>query len=302
MNTPIRPSLEAMQTWILAQSDTADSVQSAVESAQVTGWQVFAAVMVVVAAYPLGRLARWFVKRTFRKVPDVPPALVYEVSRGLQGLIWLCAGAIALSLLGVAGSWIAIVLVVVILLVVLTIRPQIQNTSAGLVLTMRPSFGVGDQIEAMDTRGTVLEIGTHSTVLESVDGVRSFIPNTTLIGEKIHVYTASDARRAEFEMSLPAGSDIARALGVISQSVSTPDEVLSDPPPEVLASSLDEDALIVKARFWYSSSLKTDALPISAAMLSVAEALADAGIHLGGATTGLDIVNETPSANGPSAP
>jgi small conductance mechanosensitive channel len=137
---------------ILAQTDKVDEVEGAVESAQVTGWQVLAAVLVLVAAYPVGRLARRLVKRSLRKSDNVPPALVYDVSRGAQGLIWPSAGAIALSLIGVGESWIVLVLIVVLLLVVLTVRPQIQNTSAGLVLTMRPSFGVGDQIEVMDTR------------------------------------------------------------------------------------------------------------------------------------------------------
>jgi small conductance mechanosensitive channel len=242
-------------------------------------------------AYPLGRLAQRLVKRAFRKVPNVPPVLIFDVSRGARSLVWVSAGAIALSLVGIGGSWTAIVLVVVLLLVVLTKRPQIQNTSAGLVLTMRPSFGVGDQIEVMGTRGMVLEIGSNSTELESVDGVRSYIPNTSMLGEMVHVYTASDARRAQFDMSLAAGTDIAKAIGIISKSLATADGVLSDPASEVLATRLDQDALIVTARLWYSSKVKSDTSPVSAAMLAVRDALDDADIGLGGATTGLDIAN-----------
>jgi small conductance mechanosensitive channel len=276
---------------MLAQADKVDQVEGAVESAQVTGWQVLAAIAVLIVAYPLGRLAQRLVKRAFRKVPDVPAVLIFDVSRGARSLVWVSAAAIALSLVGIGSSWIAIVLVVLLLLVVLTLRPQIQNTSAGLVLTMRPSFGVGDQIEVMGTRGMVLEIGSNSTELESVDGVRSYIPNTSMLGEMVHVYTASDARRAQFDMSLPAGTDIAKAIGIISKSLATADGVLSDPGSEVLATRLDQDALIVTARLWYSSKVKTDTEPVSAAMLAVRNALHEADIGLGGATTGLDIAN-----------
>jgi small-conductance mechanosensitive channel len=279
---------------MLAQSDKADEVESSVEAAQVTGWQILAAVIVLILAYPVGRLAQRLVKRAFRKVPDVAPEIIYDVSRGARYLIYLTAAAIALVLIGVGSSWIAIVIVAILLVAVLTARPQIQNTSAGLVLTMRPSFGVGDEIEAMDTRGKVRKIGSHSTVLESVDGVRSYIPNTSMLGEMVHVYTATDARRAQFDMSLAAGTDIAKALGIISKSLATAKGVLSDPASEVLASSLDQDAMIVTARFWYSSKLKSDTVPVSAAILSVRNALDDAGIELGGATTGLDIAKEEP--------
>jgi len=284
---------------VLAQPSV-DDVESSVEAAQVTGWQVLAAVIVLIAAYPVGRFAQRLVKRGFRKAPDVPPEIIYDVSRGARYLIYLSAAAIALVLVGVGSSWIAIVIVVVLLVGVLIARPQIQNTSAGLVLTVRPSFGVGDQIEVMDTRGTVLQIGSHSTVLESVDGIRSYIPNTKMLGEMVHVYTAADARRAQFDMSLASGSDIAKALGVISKSLATADGVLSDPAPEVLASRLDQDAMIVAARFWYSSKLKTDIAPVSAAILAVRNALDDAHIELGGATTGLDVTNESAASGDPS--
>ena len=286
---------------ILAQP-TVDDVESAVESAQVTGWDVLAAVIVLLAAWPIGRLAQRLVRRTFRKAPEVPPELVYDASRGARYLIYLMAAALALVLVGVGSNWIAIVIVVVLLIVVLTARPQIENTSAGLVLTVRPSFSVGDQIEVLGTRGTVLEIGSHSTVLESVDGVRSYIPNTSMLGETVRVYTASDARRAQFDVGLAAGTDIATALGIITKSLTTAEGVLSDPASEVLATSLDQDAMIVTARFWYSSKLKTDTAPVSAAILAVRNALEDAGIELGGATTVIDVANEAASSDDASPP
>jgi small-conductance mechanosensitive channel len=284
---------------ILAQPSV-DDVEGAVESAQVTGWQVLAAIVVLIVAYPVGRLAQRLVKRAFRKTPDVAPEIVYDASRGARYLIYLIAVAIALVLVGVGSSWVAIVIVVVLLVAVLIARPQIQNTSAGLVLTVRPSFGVGDQIEVMGARGTVLQIGSHSTVLESVDGVRSYIPNTSMLGEMVHVYTATDARRAQFDMSLAAGTDIAKALGIIAKSLATAKGVLSDPASEVLATRLDQDAMIVTARFWYSSKLKTDIAPVSAAILAVRKALDDADIELGGATTGIDVTNESTASDDPS--
>jgi len=74
-----------------------------------------------------------------------------------------------------------------------------------------------------------------------------------------------------------------------------------DPAPEVFATRLDQDAMIVTAGIWYSSKLKTEIGPVSAATLAVRNALDAAGIGLGGATTGLDVTNESKSAEDPSA-
>jgi small-conductance mechanosensitive channel len=59
----------------------------------------------------------------------------------------------------------------------------------------------------MGVRGTVLSIGSHTTVLRTVDGVRSHIPNTSLLGETVNVDTAFETRRAEFDLSLAAGPE-----------------------------------------------------------------------------------------------
>ena len=278
---------------VLAQPTT-DDIESAVESAQqISGWQVLAAVAVLVAAWPIGRFVQRIVRHVFRKLPDVPAVIIADVARGAKWLVYLTAFAVALGLVGADVGWVAIVTVVVLVVVVLTVRPMVQNTAAGLVLTARPAFGVGDQIEAMGVRGTVLSIGSHTTVLKTADGVRSHIPNTSLLGQTVNVYTAFDTRRAEFDLSLAAGTDIATALGVIAKALPTADGVASDPTPEVLASRLDQDAVIVTARIWYSSSMTSDSEPVGAAILAIRTALDKAGIELGGATTGLDVVRDS---------
>lgn len=277
---------------VVAQSKT-DEVESAVASAQqVGGWQIIAAVVVLAVAWPLGRFVQRIVRRGFRKVPDIPVVIVGDVARAAKWLVYLTAFAVALGLVGLDVGWVAVVTVVVLVVVVLAIRPMMQNTAAGLILTARPAFGLGDQVEAMGVRGTVLSIGSHSTVLKTVDGVRSHIPNTSLLGQTINVYTAFDTRRAEFDMSLAAGTDITAALGAITKALATADGVASDPAPEVLPSRLDQDAMIVTARIWYPSSMTSDIEPVAAAILAVRNALDEVGIELGGATTALDVTQE----------
>ncbi len=276
---------------ILAQDSKVQDAASAVESAHVSGWDLLAAALVLIAAYPVGRLAQRLIKRAFKKTPGkVPPALVYEVSQGVRSLIWVSAGAIALTLVGVGTNWIALVVVVLLVVVALIARPRIENTAAGLTLTMRPSFGVGDQVEVLGTRGKVLEIGSHSTVLEATDGAKSYIPNHILLNQSVRVYSANDAMRAEFEISLQAGTDIAKAIGIISKALTTADHLVSDPAPDVVAVGLDQDAMIVRARIWYPSTLKSATSPVSAAILAVRGALDGAGITLGGASDSIDAV------------
>lgn len=222
-------------------------------------------------AFPVGRIVQRVVRRGFRKVPDVPTILIADIGRFAKWSVYLVAVAIALGLVGVDIGWI--------------------------VLTIRPAFTLGDQIEVLGQRGTVTEIGTHSTVLKSVDGIESHLPNNTIIGQTINVYTAFDARRSEFKVSIASGTDLASALQAITKGVASAKGVVSDPAPETLATDFEQDALIVTARFWYSSSEISDSSVKAAVIESVDQALNEAGIVPGGPTTGIDISSDDDTSN-----
>jgi small-conductance mechanosensitive channel len=125
--------------------------------------------------------------------------------------------------------------------------------------------------------------------LKSADGIESHLPNSNIIGQTINVYTAYDARRSEFEVSLASGTDLAAALKAITKAVASAKGVASDPAPETLATDFDQDALTVRARFWYPSSQASDSTVKDAAIEAVNKALNEAGIAPGGPTTGIDI-------------
>jgi small-conductance mechanosensitive channel len=292
--------LDVVAGAILAQSDVVDQVEGAVQSSQVTGWQVLAAIGVLILAFPVGRIVQRIVRRGFRKVPDVPAILIADIGRFAKWSVYLVAVAVALGLVGVDIGWIALIVVATLVVSLLALRPTIENMAAGLVLTIRPAFTLGDQIEVLGQRGTVTEIGTHSTVLKSVDGIESHLPNNTIIGQTINVYTAFDARRSDFNVSIASGTDLASALEAITKGVASAKGVVSDPAPETLASDFDQDALIVTVRFWYSSSETSDSSVKAAVIESVDQALKEAGIVPGGPTTGIDISSDgdtpTPSS------
>jgi small-conductance mechanosensitive channel len=283
---------------LLASSDAADQVESDVASSDATIWQVLAGLGVIVVAYPVGRLVQRLVKRAFRKAPDVPEIIVNDLGRFARWFVYLIAFAVALALIGVDIGWVALSVFVILVVLIMMLRPVLENMAAGLVLTVRPAFTLGDQIEVLDERGVVLQIGSHSTALKSVDGIRIHIPNVSMVGQKINVYSAFDSRRSGFEVSLAAGTDVAAALDTITKAVASADGVASDPAAKASATRFDQDAMIVTARFWYPSSMTTDVIVKDAAIEAVRAALAEAGIEPGGPTTGLDVATD---ANSPTS-
>ena len=284
--------------WIIAQSDSSvvDRVESALESAQVTGWQVFWAIVVLIAAYPAGRLAARLVRRSLTQLPGesgIPILVVQDVARFAKWLVWLLAIGIALAILGADIGWLSVAAVFTIGIGILALRPMIENTAASLVLTIRPSWTIGDQIEFDGNRGKVVEIGSHSTAIETVDGLRIHTPNSKMVSETVTVYTAQDARRAEFSMDLDSSTDVGHAIELFSAALKSADVIVDDPAPDVIASGFGGDGITLTARVWYPSSLTSDSPALNASVQAVVSALQKAGIKLNKNDVTLEQVSPT---------
>lgn len=284
------PELAHLAAQTADDQSVVDQIQSALESAQISGWQLLAAALVLIAAYPLGKLIHRLVARGFRKVPDVPAVLLNDVGRFAQWFVYLMAFGLALGFLGVDVGWLALFVIVGLIVGGLMLRPIIENTAAGLVLTVRPAFSVGDQIDISGERGVVLEIGSHTTVLRTVDGVRIHIPNTHMLGEITRVYTAFDSRRTEFDITLDGSIDLKHTLATILDALAGVDHVVADPAPDVVASAFDGAGVTVTVRVWYPSSMISDRPVVDAAIRAVDQAILDAGIPLG--VTDINIVRD----------
>ncbi len=130
----------------------------------------------------------------------------------------------------------------------------LQNFLAGLLLLWAEPFRVGDEIKLDIYEGTVEEIQTRATIIETYDGRRVVIPNADLFTHSVTVNTALDIRRWEYDLIVKDSGDLAEVKSFIIKTVSRVQGVLSDPTPEVLVMDLgDPDSNTVKVRvLWWA--------------------------------------------------
>jgi small conductance mechanosensitive channel len=288
-------------SWALAPANTVDDITNAIQSAETTGWDVVVAIFVMVVAYPLARLARRYGRRVARKIPDAPKMLVLDVGRLAYWFIWLVAAGVALSALGIGIGWFSIAIVAAVVLAILMMRPMIESMAAGLVLTMRPSFSIGDKIDVEGLTGTVLEIGTRATQLQTSTGVRVYLPNTQLLKQRIEVYTAFDHRRASFDVMLARGSDLDAAAKTMVEAVRGADRVVDDPAPTAQATALEVNGITVLVEYWYSSSHLSDGSVTHEAIRRVDKALTAAGMALAAPLVEIENVSAAAPTTEPAA-
>jgi small-conductance mechanosensitive channel len=271
-------------------ADQVQQLEDALNTSQVTGWDILFAVAVLVLAYPVGRAAAAVTTRAAKRTPNMPEDLGNDVGRLTKWFTYLVAVAWALSLLGVSVGWLAIVVAVVVVFGFLMARPMVENISAGTLLTLRPAFQVGDQIETAGYRGTVEDIGSRSTVLRTNEGLRINVPNTDVLSTPIVVYSAYDSRKADFDVSVAADTDLDQATELLMKAISDVDDVQQDPAPEVQASGFASNAITLSISYWYPSSMTSDGQVTDNVIRAVKTALSKAGIEL--AVPMLDVGSE----------
>jgi small-conductance mechanosensitive channel len=261
-------------------SDQVQQLDNALNTSQVTGWDVLFAAVVVALAYPVGSVVAGLTTRAAKRIPNLPDDLVNDVGRLTKWFVYLVAAAWAMSLLGVSVGWLAIVVGVVAIFGFLMAKPMVENIAAGTLLAARPVFGVGDQIKTAGYRGTVEEISSRSTVLRTTDGVRINIPNMKVLEAAIVVYTAYDSRKTAFDVSVAHDTDLDEATKLLIKAIAAVADVQKDPAPEVQATGFASNAITLSISYWYPSSMTSDSSVTDAVIRAVKTALGKAGIEL----------------------
>lgn len=282
------------------QSGVVDQLKDAVTGSQLSGWDVVAAIAVLVLSIPVGALVRRFTIRGLRRIPNMTDQIADFGGRAARWVVFLIGLAWALSLLGVDVGWVGVVLAIVLVVGVLMARPLVESTAAGLVLTARPAFGEGDRIKTAGYRGIVIEIGDRSTILQTTDGQRVHIPNTEVLGDPIVVYTAFDNLRAAFDIAVAYETDLETLTPQLLKAVAAVEGVQQDPAPSVQASDFANNAITVTVSYWYPSSMTSGSAVTDGVIRACKQVLVDADVRL--AAPAVDVEAPSPAAQQHTAP
>ena len=129
----------------------------------------------------------------------------------------------------------------------------LQNWLAGLLILVRQPFEIGDQIDVNGYEGTVAQIETRATIINTYDGQRAVIPNSDIYTNAVLVKTGNTIRRSQYDIGIGYADDIDKACEIIKEELSKVEGVESDPAPEVYAWDLAASWVTLRARWWTNS-------------------------------------------------
>jgi len=126
----------------------------------------------------------------------------------------------------------------------------LSNGAAGLMLLITRPFKAGDTIVVEGTSGVVEEIQLFSTILNTLDNRRIFMPNNSIFGKVIENSTHNPLRATTFFVVVAPETDVEKVRAALLRACAACPLVAPDPPPVVLLVDLAEGGLKWSIAVW----------------------------------------------------
>lgn len=211
------------------------------------------AIAIVVIGYLLAGYAGRGVVRLIDRTGRLDPTLKPVIRSVVRYAIIIIVIVAALGQLGVQTASILAALGAAGIAIGLALQGTLSNIAAGLMLLWLRPFRAGDYIETTDVAGTVEEINLFHSRIRTWDGIYKFVPNSQLWSTTITNYTRNPTRLILIEFGIAYENDIARGRAVLADFARSHQQVLDDPPVQVVPLTLGDSAVVLQLRAWSST-------------------------------------------------
>ncbi len=125
------------------------------------------------------------------------------------------------------------------------------NYVSGFVILAERSVRIGDNVRVDNFEGIVMEINARYTVIRSLGGRESIVPNELLITTRVENMSLADSRVwVNTVVSVGYKSDAEQVMRLLKQAALNQARVLRDPGPSVNLAAFGADGLEFKVGFW----------------------------------------------------
>ena len=212
------------------------------------GW----AAAILAITLMLSGMASDAVKRASRRLvhKDGDRTLLEFFSQVVRWIV-LAVGLVAvLNRLGVQTASLLTVLGAASLAIGLALQGTLGNVAAGLMILFNKPYRIGDTVYLGDVKGTVHRLGLFATEINTLDGVRVFVPNTKAFTNEITNITTNAALRLEVLVDVAYDTDLRQALDILMDIAMKQPERLSTHDPVVGLTEFAASGITARVLLW----------------------------------------------------
>jgi small-conductance mechanosensitive channel len=205
-------------------------------------------ILIIALLYFLCRSFIRLGKATLDHLPDRAPDIERGVIPPLRTMLgyglWALFGVLALSILGVDFTSLAVVAGGFSVGVGFGMQNIFNNLISGLMLIFGRTILVGDYVEAGGTAGTVRAVGIRCTVIETPERALVYVPNSAVMSGQFTNWTRhSRMVRRSIVVGVAYGTDSSAVSALLLEEARKHPHVLTFPEPTVLFSNFGDSAL-----------------------------------------------------------
>ncbi|MBA4256498.1 MAG: mechanosensitive ion channel protein [Polaromonas sp.] len=125
------------------------------------------------------------------------------------------------------------------------------NYVSGFVILAERSMRIGDMVRVDNFEGRITDINARYTVIRSLTGRESIVPNEILMTTRVENLSLADTRVwLSTVVSVAYDSDVAQVQALLEEATLKHQRVLRDPAPGVSLSAFGADGLEFTVGFW----------------------------------------------------
>jgi small-conductance mechanosensitive channel len=125
------------------------------------------------------------------------------------------------------------------------------NYVSGFVILAERSMRIGDNVRVDNFEGRITDIKARYTLIRSVAGRESIVPNEMLITQRVENLSLADTTLWQsVQVSVGYDSDVDQVMALLLEACTVQERVLQEPAPTVALSAFGADGLEFTLGYW----------------------------------------------------
>jgi small conductance mechanosensitive channel len=217
------------------------------------------AIAILVAGWMVGKWTNRLLQRALGR-RKIDQALVRFLASIAQYVVLAAAIITALGAVGIQTTSLVAVLASAGLAIGLALQGSLASFASGVMILFFRPFTLKDFVTIGGQTGVVADIGLFATTLLTPANETIIVPNSAVTSGTITNFTKEGTRRGAVDVNLAYGTDVAKALTVMTGAARRTERVLVSPPPAVAFAGFGPYALQFTVFAWSNAADYLDML------------------------------------------
>lgn len=217
-------------------------------------WLLFQAAAVIVLAVIIALTLARVVESRLMGVTQMNLSLRMALSKAARTLFLILAVLVALPAVGIDLTVLSVFGGALGVGIGFGLQKVASNYISGFIILLDRSVRIGDLVTVDNKYGQVSQINTRYTLLRSLDGTESIVPNETLITQTVVNHSLSKPNvRVALPVQVSYDTDLEQAQALMLEAAREQKRVIVDDPdsqPKVLLKEFADNGIVLELAVW----------------------------------------------------